>query len=124
MVRVALLFSLISAAVSVAAQNPLQVASPNGQIVFVLSSGTALGYSISFRGKPLIDQSELGLDLQGQPTLGPSMHSVGAKPGSTDENYTIPVGKTKERPRPLQLPGGGFRGRGWHQIIRGGTSVR
>ncbi len=95
MLRVALLLSLVSAAASVAAQSPLQVASPNGQIVFVLSSGTALGYSISFRGKPLIDPSELGLDLQGQPTLGPSMHTAGAKPGSTDENYTIPVGKTK-----------------------------
>jgi alpha-glucosidase len=96
MLRVALLLSLVSAAVNVAgAQNPSQVASPNGQIVFVLSSGTALGYSITFRGKPLIDPSELGLDLHGQPTLGPSMHSVGVKPGSTDENYTIPVGKTK-----------------------------
>jgi alpha-glucosidase len=56
----------------------------------------ALRYSVDFHGKPLIDESELGLDLQGQPALGPGMHNVGAKPGSADESYTIPVGKTKD----------------------------
>ena len=49
--RVAFLFSLISVAVSVLdAQNTLRVASPNGQIVFVLSPASggqaALTYSV------------------------------------------------------------------------------
>ena len=96
MLRVAVLFSVVFTAVSpAAAQNPLQVASPNGQIVFVLSSGAPIDYSITFRGKPVIDPSELGLDIQGQAPLGPTMHSTGAKPGSMDETYTIPVGKTR-----------------------------
>ena len=85
-----------------AGQNRWQVASPNGQIVFVLSNGgsgggpASLRYSVDFRGKRLLDDGELGLDLQGLPALGPGMRYVGSKPGSADETYTIPVGKTKE----------------------------
>ena len=103
--RICLLFSFVLAAALVATaqdagQNRWQVASPNGQIVFVLSNGGAgpasLRYSVDFHGKPLLDEGELGLDLQGQPALGPGMHYAGSKPGSADETYTIPVGKTKE----------------------------
>ena len=64
-----------------------------------------------------IDQSELGLDLQGQPALGPGMHNVGAKPGSTDESYTIPVGKTKDVRDHYNSPYRGFRGRIRDQAI-------
>jgi hypothetical protein len=82
-----------------ASQNPLQVVSPDGQIAFMLSQSSAgqpgLHYSVVY-GKPLINEPELGLEFQGQPALGPAMHNVGAKPGSTDDHYTIPVGKTKE----------------------------
>jgi alpha-glucosidase len=101
--RLFLLFSFISAAILVAhaqdaAQNQLQVVSPNGQIVFVLSNGSsgkaALRYSLDLHGKHLIDASELGLEIQGQPALGPGLRQVGAQPGSADESYTIPVGKT------------------------------
>jgi alpha-glucosidase len=103
--RIFLLFFCISAATLMvraqdAGQNPLQVVSPDGQIAFMLSQGSAgqpgLHYSVVFHGKPLINESELGLEFQGQPALGPAMHNVGAKPGSTDDHYTIPVGKTKE----------------------------
>ncbi len=105
--RIFLLFSFVFtvallASAQDASQNRWQVASPNGQIVFALSnesSGTgpaALRYSVDFHGKRLLDEGELGLDLQGQPALGPGMHYVGSKPGSADETYTIPVGKTKE----------------------------
>jgi alpha-glucosidase len=82
----------------------LQVTSPNGQIVLLLSGATAspsasaatnsLRYAVDFRGKRLMDDSLLGLKLEGQPPLGPGMHSVGAKQGAIDETYTIPVGKT------------------------------
>jgi alpha-glucosidase len=91
--RVALAFSMVSVAV---AQSPLQVSSPNGQIVFTLSGQAALHYSVSFRGKALIDESELGLDLQGQPPLGPGWRYGNVQRGGADESYTIPVGKTKE----------------------------
>src|ERR1700729_1649036 len=91
--RVALAFSLVPVAV---AQNPLQVSSPNGQIEFTLSAQAALHYSVSFRGKSLIDESELGLDLQGQAPLGPGWRFVNAQHSSADESYTVPVGKTKD----------------------------
>jgi alpha-glucosidase len=105
--RICLLFSFVFVAALLApaqdaGQNRWQVASPNGQIVFVLSNGSsgsgpvALRYSVDFHGKRLLDEGELGLDLQGLPALGPGMHFVGSKPGSQDETYTIPVGKTKE----------------------------
>jgi alpha-glucosidase len=71
------------------------VSSPNGQIAFELSRAS-LGYSVTFHGKPLIDESQLGLDLEAHSPLGPGMHLVDAKTGTTDESYTIPVGKTKE----------------------------
>ena len=86
-VRHFLLFSLVSAATLFlsaqnASQTPLQLASPNGQIVFTLTAGTtaqpALRYSVDFRGKRLIDESELGLDLQGQRSAWPVRCSVNA----------------------------------------------
>jgi alpha-glucosidase len=105
--RICQLLSFVFAAVLLApaqdaGQNRWQVASPNGQIVFVLSSGSSgsgpatLRYSVDFHSKRLLDEGELGLDLQGLPALGPGMHFVGSKPGSADETYTIPVGKSKE----------------------------
>ena len=104
LLRLFLLLPLFSAATLFssaqnAAQTPMQLASPNGEIVFALIPGTpaqpALRYSVDFRGKRLLDESELGLDLQGTPALGPAMFKVGATLGSVDKTYTVPVGKTK-----------------------------
>jgi alpha-glucosidase len=105
--RVSLLFSFVSAAALLASaqdagQNHWRVASPNGQVVFILTNTSSEGgpaplrYAVEFHGKRLLDDGELGLDLQGQSALGPGMHYAGSKPGSVDESYTIPVGKTKE----------------------------
>ena len=94
------LFSRIAHSQSSGA-NPLTVSSPSGAIVLSLSTAKtdaaatdSLSYSVDFRGKRLMDNSPLGLKLEGQPPLGQGMHSVGAKPGAIDETYTIPVGKT------------------------------
>ena len=88
---------------------PLRVASPNGQIVLTLLSGngdaaghassgdasvSGLRYAVEFHGKHLIDESVLGIKLEGQPALGPAMHVVSVKTNLVDESYTIPVGKT------------------------------
>src|ERR1035437_7896736 len=86
---------------------PLRVASPNGQIVLILSSAAAapppaaptatndsLRYAVEFHGKALIDESALGLKIEGQPALGPGMHIVSAKTDTVEQSYTIPVGKT------------------------------
>ena len=90
---------------------PVRVTSPDGQIVFLLFDATpateaggqaanqprpkeGLRYAVEFHGKRLIQESRLGLELAGQPALGPGMRKTGAQPGSADESYTIPVGKT------------------------------
>jgi alpha-glucosidase len=102
------------AAVNLPAQaadaTPLKVTSPNGQIVFLLFNAAEtkhpersawetpppddLRYAVEFHGKRLIDKSKLGLEIAGQPALGPGMSSTAAQTGSVDESYTIPVGKT------------------------------
>jgi alpha-glucosidase len=96
--RLFLLFFLVIlvTASQASGQHPVQVVSPDGQIVFDLSNEATLHYSVDFHGKRLIDESELGLDFQGHPALGPGMHSVAVKPGAMDAHYTIPVGKTKD----------------------------
>jgi len=90
------------------AQNPndarVRVASPDGQIVFILSdaptthalekASNALRYSVDFRGTWLMDESVLGFKLQGQPALGPGMRKIAVRTSDHDETYTIPVGKT------------------------------
>src|SRR6516225_990820 len=112
------LFLVGSAALFVAsissAQNEqtesVRVASHDNQLVLTLSSGPAqaepnapprehpaegLRYSIQFHGKPLIDESPLGLKLEGtQPAIGPAMRLVHQEQSSADETYTIPVGKS------------------------------
>ncbi len=90
------------------AQNePVRVTSPDGRIDFQLlvaqppqrgpvRASPQLAYTISFNGKSLLDTSFLGLQIQGQPLLGPNLELVTTKTKTVDETYTIPVGKSKE----------------------------
>jgi alpha-glucosidase len=89
---------------------PVKITSPNGQITFLLFNAAQakhpersswetppaddLRYAVEFHGQRLIDKSKLGLEIAGQPTLGPGMRSTGAQSDSVDQSYTIPVGKT------------------------------
>ena len=82
------------------AQNSAQAVSPNGQITLTLLPADAahgdLRYTVDFHGKRLIDESKLGLEMEGRPALGEGMHLSGSRPETVDESYSIPVGKTKE----------------------------
>ena len=95
------LFVTLSSPGQTSASGPLQVSSPDGQIAFSLTDGPSgkgpagLRYTVNFHGKQLIDESDLGLEIQGQPALGPGLHKVSGHPCNADETYTIPVGKTK-----------------------------
>jgi alpha-glucosidase len=67
-----------------------------GRIAPVRPPTTASGqlvYTVSFQGKPLIDQSALGLDLQGQVLLGPNVRIVNTARSQTDETYKLIAGK-------------------------------
>ena len=102
----ALSLALVTAATALAApaDNRLRVTSPDGQITFIFGDASitqtlqpavsGMHYSVDFHGKWLMDESILGLQIEGQPALGPGMHQVSVHTGQTDDTYTIPVGKT------------------------------
>ena len=76
------------------AQNPNEVRSPDGNIVLAFSTdGGQLAYTVSFRGKPVMDRSALGLEIQDQPVLGPNVRILGQHASSIDETYSMPHGK-------------------------------
>jgi alpha-glucosidase len=72
-----------------------RVASPDGQIVFELIPGAEqLQYRVTFHGRPVVNPSALGFDLQNQPALGPNLKLTVAVPSAGDETYTMPHGKS------------------------------
>src|SRR4051794_77689 len=54
----------------------------------------ALAYTVSFHGRPVLTKSSLALEIQDQEILGTSMRITGARPGSIDETYNMPHGKS------------------------------
>ncbi|HEY1336887.1 MAG TPA: glycoside hydrolase family 97 protein [Bryobacteraceae bacterium] len=70
--------------------------SPDGAIEMTISADAGrLTYSVSFRGRPVIARSELGLDFQEQRPLGiANLRIAGSRPGSIDETYNMLHGKS------------------------------
>jgi len=101
---VALVVSLNPCIAQNASDTRLRVVSPDRQIQFILAdanhthaidhASNDLRYAVDFRGKWLMDESTLGLKIEGQPPLGPGMKVAEVHNGQHDETYTIPVGKT------------------------------
>jgi alpha-glucosidase len=86
---------------------PVSVASPDGQIELHLlvaerrtdrnaPARPQLAYQVTYRDQVLLDTSFLGLEIQGQQTLGQNVALVSSESGSTDETYAVPVGKSAE----------------------------
>lgn len=79
----------------------LRIASPNGQIVFILSdaphtravdpASNDLRYSIDFHTKWLMDESVLGLKLEGQPPLGSGMKQIAVHTVQSDTAHAASV---------------------------------
>ncbi|MDR3718853.1 MAG: glycoside hydrolase family 97 protein [Bryobacteraceae bacterium] len=95
--------SLVLCAVSAPAQvGKAAVTSPDGNIraLFMLAPGAngagggQLGYEITYRGKPVIERSKIGFDLQNQPAIGDNLLVVAATNSRIDETYSIPAGKS------------------------------
>ncbi|HTX38207.1 MAG TPA: glycoside hydrolase family 97 protein [Bryobacteraceae bacterium] len=86
---------LLIALIPVLAIAQSTVQSPDGaiELSFTTENGQ-LAYSVSFHGRPLLTRSTLALDIQDQPELGGAMRLVDSKPGSVDETYTMPHGKS------------------------------
>jgi alpha-glucosidase len=78
------------------------VTSPDGNIrvLFMLAPGAngagggQLGYEVTYRGKPVIERSKIGFDLQNQPAIGDNLLVVAATNSHIDETYQIPAGKS------------------------------
>jgi alpha-glucosidase len=85
---------LFLAAVTLFAQPQRTVLeSPDKRLAITFESTGQLVYSVQFRGKPLIDRSELRLNLQGQRPLGSNVRLMSAAPSQTDETYRLVTGK-------------------------------
>ena len=70
------------------------VTSPDGSVqLSIATTKGQLAYSVSYKGKPVVLPSALGLDIQDQPVLGADVKTVRAQPGSVDETYSLPAGK-------------------------------
>ena len=56
------------------------------------ASGT-LVYNVKYNGKPLVNDSGLSLDLEGQPPLGADVHVAQTTPSSGVDDYAMMAGK-------------------------------
>jgi alpha-glucosidase len=78
--------------------------SPDGRLVLTIEMVTntatppveELAYRVTFRGKPLVENSAMRLELEGQSPLGPGFRIVNAAPSSEDQSYTLVAGKTSQ----------------------------
>lgn len=87
--------SLSAFATTAYAQADTTVSSPDGAIQLKISvDGGQLMYEVAYRGKTVIEPSELGMDLQDQPSLGGSMHVISSRADRINETYRVPAGKS------------------------------
>ena len=84
---------------------PLTLSSPNQELSLQFatapvkgstSGGGKLVYSVSYRGKPVLDQSALGLELEGQSLLGADVRVVNSIAGQGVDDYSLLAGKTSK----------------------------
>src|ERR1035441_9294631 len=88
---------LLSAGLASAQTGPATVSSPDGAIQATFSTvaghaaqptGGQLVYEVTYRGKPMIERSNLGLDLLGQPVLGATVRLEAVR-SSTRQLYSV-----------------------------------
>jgi alpha-glucosidase len=90
-----LALALPAALASAAGTEPVVLASPNGAIEMTITTvrGGHLAYRVAYRGKPVLDWSNLGLAVEGAPVLGSAVRIESAQPSSHDETWTSVAGK-------------------------------
>ena len=82
--------------ISIATVRGQSVPAANGQQDYgavVQAAGGQLAYRVAFRGKPVIEWSDLGLALEGSPALGPAVRIESSQASSQDETWKTPQGK-------------------------------
>lgn len=73
-----------------------QVASPDGTIVVSVKAGAPLSYAVTVDGKPLLDDSRLGLVLEDGLQIGKKSEVVGVGKQSVDRTWHNDFGKCSE----------------------------
>ena len=103
--KIVKLLSLVLLAVltATAQTGPVVLTSPNGALEIsiatvrgqsVQAAGGQLAYRVAFRGRPVLEWSNLGLAIQGTPALGPAVRIESSQPSSQDETWNSVQGKT------------------------------
>ncbi|NIJ54427.1 glycoside hydrolase family 97 protein [Dyadobacter arcticus] len=92
----ALLLFLLCHGVNVLAQNKITLKSPDGKLVFAfkLTKEKPL-YQVSYKGKLLINDSELNLQFKEGGNFGTNLKALKPIFSDVNENYELAVGKTK-----------------------------
>src|SRR4051794_28082114 len=107
-----LLMATIGSSDALAQPEPARITSPNESVELVITSSQAgrpasssLRYRVNYRGQPVIVDSALGLEIEGQPFSG-QWEQVGVKANEGDETYRVPSGKSnpiRDRYRSMQI---------------------
>jgi alpha-glucosidase len=93
---------LLAALIAAAQTAPVAVNSPDGALGIsiatlrgqaVQAAGGQLAYRVTFRGRPVIEWSKLGLLLEGSPALGPAVRIESSQASSQDETWKPVQGK-------------------------------
>ncbi|HEX8201407.1 MAG TPA: glycoside hydrolase family 97 N-terminal domain-containing protein, partial [Isosphaeraceae bacterium] len=87
------LFVLAWTATAWTQEEPVRVTSPDGQVEIQIAAAPALTYRVSYRGQPVILDSALGLEFEGQPPLAAGLTRVSATSGGADQAYRVVAGK-------------------------------
>ena len=77
---------------TLAIRSPKGEEAPTGQLV----------YSVRYRDKIVLEESMLGLDLEGGALLGAKVHVMSNEPGSGTDDYTLATGKSSHVHDPYQ----------------------
>jgi alpha-glucosidase len=98
-----LLAPILLAAFTAAAQTgPVVLQSPDGALEIsiatvrgqsVQAAGGQLAYRVAFRGRPVLEWSNLGLVIEGSPALGPAVRIESSQASSQDETWNSVAGK-------------------------------
>ena len=105
-VSVAVTFCVVGiAGFSSAQTTPLNLSSPDGQLAMQFkvepgkdagSGGGKLVYSLTFRGKPVLEDSGLALELGDQPPLGSDVRVTSSEPSNGVDDYRLSNSKVSK----------------------------
>ncbi len=86
--------ALLAAAVAVQAQEPVQVASPDGRnVVTVGTRDGSLFYTVERDGRKIVLPSPLGFEFRDAPPLGDGLELSGTERSTVDETWEQPWGE-------------------------------